>query len=53
MDSLNKWLNQLSDNPIVQLLAFMLMFVLRLEADRWHRRRAERKARKARKAADG
>lgn len=52
MDALNKALNQLSENPIVQLLIFVVMFVLRLEADQWHRRRAERKARKAKKAAN-
>lgn len=52
VDSLNKALNQLSENPIVQLLIFVVMFVLRLEADQWHRRRAERKARKAKKAAN-
>lgn len=53
MDSLNKWLASLGDNPIVQLLAFILMFLIRIEADRWQRRRAERKAKKHREAARG
>lgn len=47
MDAFNRWLNQLADNPIAQVIAFLIMFVLRVEADRWQRRRAERKGRKA------
>lgn len=53
MDSLNKWLASLGDNPIVQLLAFILMFLIRIEADRWQRRRAERKAKKHKGVAHG
>ena len=51
MDSINRWVAAASDNPLVQLLAFACMLVIRMEVDAWARRRAERKARKAKKPA--
>lgn len=53
MDWFNKWLNETADNPLVQVFLFLVMFILRIEADRWQRRRAERKAHKRRGAAHG
>lgn len=53
MDAFNRWLAQMADNPIVQVFVFLIMFVLRIEADRWQRRRAERKAKHRKGAAHG
>lgn len=44
------WLTELLDNPLVQLLAFVLTFVLRIEIDRYLRKRDTKRRKKAKKA---
>lgn len=40
------WLDTLLDNPIAQLLAFTLTFILRIEIDRWLRKRDTKRQKK-------
>lgn len=51
--SLPPWVSELLDNPILQLLAFVCVFVLRVELDRWLRKQDTKAQKKQRKVANG
>lgn len=46
MTSGSAWLDEALANPVVQLLAFVLTFVLRVEIDRWQRKRDTKRQKK-------
>lgn len=46
MTSGSAWLDEALGNPVVQLLAFVLTFVLRVEIDRWMRKRDTKRQKK-------
>lgn len=51
MPSSQNWLNELLDNPAVQLLAFVVTFVLRIELDRWLRKQDTKRRKKKKGSA--
>ena len=53
MTDWDRFWQSLNSNPIAQVLIMVLAFVVRVELDRWERRRRDKKERKPKAPAHG